>query len=189
MKKIAFVLVLLVLFFGCLFQPPEPPKNLPEDFEVEYSSGATHLEWGHYELKIDSKGNAVFEKTIETSLTKKYEFTVSESERKKIFDAVVLNSFFSLNENYEDPFVMDGGFTKISIKANGERKTVTLVNYSQEQFEKVKQEIGRLITYKLGEKAFSFNDLMDECPEKETECSGKPEDFECRDWNYYCRWS
>jgi len=156
---------------------------------VEYESGATHLEWGHYELSIDSEGKAVFTKTIETAITKEYKFEVSETERKKIYDAVVLNSFFSLNDNYSDPSIMDGGFTKISIKANGERKTVTVVNSAVEQFEKVENEIGRLINYKIGEEAFSFNDLMDECPQRETECKKETEESnECLDWKYYCGW-
>lgn len=99
MKKIIFLLIFAVLLFGCPY-PPEPPKELPEDFEVEYGSGATHLGWGHYTLKIDSQGKAVFEKTMETAMTKKYEFDVSESERKKIYDAVVLNGFFNLNDKY-----------------------------------------------------------------------------------------
>ncbi|MBU2100672.1 hypothetical protein KKG83_07430 [Candidatus Micrarchaeota archaeon] len=186
MKKIVLLLALFVLFFGCPFNP-EPPKELPEDFEVEYSSGATHLEWGQYSLKIDSKGKAVFEKSIETSMKKSYEFTVTESERKKIYDAVVLNNFFNLNEKYEDPMIMDGGWSKIKITANGNTKTVITVNASNEQFEKVENEIGRLITHKIGEKAFDFTDFVDDCGEKEIACNGK-DTIECSEWSYYCAW-
>jgi len=173
LKKVFLILILIVFVFGCP-NPPQPPETLPADFEVSYDSGATHLEWGHYELSIDSQGKAVFEKTMETALSKKYEFDVSESERKKIFDAVVINNFFGLNDNYNDPSIMDGGFTKISIKANGKRKTVLVVNSSVDQFDKVENEIGRLITHKIGEEAFSFQDLMDEYPEKEI-----PKEFYC----------
>jgi len=188
MKKIILLLVLIIFVFGCP-NPPQPPETLPADFEIEYESGATHLEWGHYELSIDSKGKALFRKTIETAISKKYEFDVTESERKKIYDAVIIHNFFGLNDNYDDPFVMDGGFTKISIYAEGTRKTVSVVNTSVEQFSKVSNEIGRLITSKIGEEAFSFTDLRDDCPEKEIECKGKTEeDFECSDWMYYCGW-
>lgn len=188
MKKIVLILVLLIVVFSGCFQPVEPPKELPSDFEVEYENGAMHLEWGHYELKIDNAGKALFKKTIETDLSKEYKFDVSTSERKKIYDSVVINGFFNLNQEYSDPFTMDGGFSKISIKAEGKTKTVTVINYSQEQFNKVKNEIGRLITSKIGEKAFDFTDLRDDCSEKENECQGK-ESMECMEWKKYCEWN
>ncbi len=162
MKKIALILIIFcILFSGCI-GPSEPPEELPEDFEIEYGSGAMHLEWGQYNLKIDNMGNAVFEKTQGTDLSRKYEFTANEAELKIIYGAVMINNFFSLDDQYEDPAIMDGGWTEISIKANGERKTVKLLNYSQRQFEKVEAKIVGLIVSKLGDDAFSFTDLLDE---------------------------
>ncbi len=161
MKEIALIsIALLVLFAGCV-QQPELPAELPEDFEVEYGSGAMHLDWGYYTLKIDSGGSAVFEKLRGVDSSKRYSFSVSEPERKKIYDSAMVNGFFSLNDNYEDLFVMDGGWSKITIRANGKSKTVNLQNYYLDSFEKVETEISTLILSKVGEEAFSFTDLAD----------------------------
>ncbi len=159
MKKAVLILVVFcALFSGCV-QPPS--EELPADFELEYGSGAMHAEWGQYRLEMDSEGNAVFEKTAGIDQSKKYEFVASEAERKKIYDAAVVNGFFSLNDKYEDPTIMDGGWSEINIRANGETKTVTVYNSPQPQFEAVEAEISRLIISKQGEDAFSVADLVD----------------------------
>ncbi|MBU1930800.1 hypothetical protein KJ972_04790 [Candidatus Micrarchaeota archaeon] len=187
MKKIFFGLaVFAFLLVGCT-QPPNPPGELPSDFEVSYGNGAMHLEWGQYNLEIDASGNAVFEKTRGISLSKKYEFTASKSERKKIFDAVVTNNFFSLNEQYQDPSIMDGGWSRIRITANGETKTVTMSNFYLESFDRVESQIGELIISKLGENAFSLNDLSEECSAKKSECIGSTSS-ECNEWKDFCGW-
>ncbi|MBU0636260.1 hypothetical protein KKE06_04505 [Candidatus Micrarchaeota archaeon] len=187
MEKIFLSLAVFAFLLAGCSQPPEPPGELPADFEVEYESGAMHVEWGQYSLKIDSSGNAVFEKTMGMALSKKYEFNASESERKKIFDAAVTNGFFSLNEQYQDPSIMDGGWSSIQIKSDSETKTVTVTNFYLEQFDKVEAEITGLIVSRIGERAFSFDDLEEDCSQKKSECNGK-DSSECNEWKDFCEW-
>lgn len=82
---------------------------------------------------------------------------------------------------------MDGKWSEITIKANGKSKTITVLNYTQDQFNKVRNEIARLVRAKIGEKAFDFTDFLNDCPEKELECKGI-ESAECWDWKFYCKW-
>ncbi len=184
-KTVLFICLAVLMFAGCP-NPPQPPETLPSDFSVEYESGAMHLEWGHYELSIDSKGNGVFKKSMGMNLTKEHEFKVSEQERKKIYDAVIVNSFFGLNNNYDDPSIMDGGFSKISITAEGENKTVNVVNTNVDAFDKVKTEIINVLK-KHVENPFSFDDLKEDCSKKKAECM-EENSFECEEWQEFCEW-
>ncbi len=180
-----FAFTLAVLLSGCI-QPPQPTE-LPPDFSFEYGTGAMHLEWGSYLFRVDSSGNASFKKTRETALVKTYEFAVSGEERLKIYQAAASNGFFSLQDMYEDPSIMDGGWSEISITANSATKTVSMRNYSLPQFENIASEIVALLKSKLGEDCFNFDDILEDCGKKKAECEGR-DTIECSDWKYFCGW-
>ena len=43
--------------------PAELPASIPGDLEIQYSWGSCHGGWGRYELTINAKGEANFEKS------------------------------------------------------------------------------------------------------------------------------
>ena len=161
-KIVILILITVIIAFSGCVQQLGVPNELPEDFDVKYGTGAIHAEWEQFNFEMDNQGNAIFEKTMGTDKSEKYEFIVSESERKKIYDAVVINNFFSLKDKYEDPTIMDGGWSEITITANGESKTAILLNENQEQFAEVENEIEKAIISELGIDAFSITNLMNE---------------------------
>ncbi|MBN1941326.1 MAG: hypothetical protein JW772_04035 [Candidatus Diapherotrites archaeon] len=186
MKRIIFALLvlLIVLFSGCP-QPPMPPVDtLPNDFALDYSSGAMHLEWGRYSLTIDSDGSSVFTKGMGLRMETQDTFTASEEEMLGIYNAALTSGFFSLAEYYEDPFIMDGGWSKIRITGNGESKLVSVANASVTAFEQVESKITGVIKAHLGDNAYDF---WQDCPAKKIECENNWENV-CDEWQDYCEW-
>ena len=197
MKKIICLLIISIVFLSGCPTVPEPTE-LPDDFDLTYSSGATHIDWGWYELKVGVDGKAVFTKGAGMAMKKSYSFEATEEELLEIYKSAVKNNFFSLLEEYQDPFVMDGGWSEIEIRADGSSKKVSVINFSQEQFDEIKSKIASLIIAKLGEDAFSLA-FFEYCDEMKTECSSltgeclddiecELKTYECEEWAYYCSW-
>ena len=155
MKYLILILGLIVLFSGC---SGPASSEMPDDFSFEYSTGAMHAEWGTYDFTCDEGGNAEFMAEREGEIKKSHQFQVSEEDRQKVYKAVAENNFFNLQNEYTDPSIMDGGYSTISVHANGEGKTVTLNNYYLNQFENVEVAINAVIFKYAGEDAYSFSD-------------------------------
>ncbi len=202
MKKLFLILevvLILVLFLGCTDSPSENPEKI----SFSYSSGAMHLDWGSFEVSVDSSGNGILLKKMGMSMELQKTFSLSQEEMKEVFNTASKNGFFSLNDSYDDPFVMDGGWSKISISTDSSTKTVSMYNYSLQQFSTVESKIASLVNEKLGANAFDLSEFRDYCPQKETECKNfimsdecNPENpsevnedcFICLDWWDYCGW-
>jgi hypothetical protein len=156
MKKfLAALLVVSIFLSGCL-SGFEPASELPEDFELHYATGAMHKEWGVFYFDVDSQGNAVFTKTQGFDQEEELSAHASKEELLAIYNSALANGFFALQDEYQDPSIMDGGWDEITIKAGGLTKTVNLQNYDLEEFTAIETEINRLIISKLGEGAFSM---------------------------------
>jgi len=181
------LIVLCFLFSGC-FELIEPPASeMPKDFEFSYGTGAMHAEWGQFNLKVDGSGHAMFEKSFGLAIKKSYDFSLSELERIHVYNAVTRNGFFSLNKNYADQSIIDGGWSQITVTAENETKTVRVVNTEQDSFSKIEGKISKIILSKIGQGAFDSDDLEEECALKEQECNAV-KSIECEDWAYYCGW-
>jgi hypothetical protein len=165
--KIFFGIIIFILFFGCFEPPIEPPTEVPNDFEITYKSGAMHIEWGWNQASIDSAGNATCTTGMGMNLEKTFEFTVTKEEMLPIYQAVVVNQFFSLNDEYEDPSIMDGGWSHITVKANGDTKTVSIINYHNENYSKVASALINLVNSK--KECFKYR-FIDNCEEQITPC-------------------
>jgi hypothetical protein len=181
--KIVFLGLISVLILSACIQSPEEPTELPEDFKLNYSIGAMHLEWGSNEFEVDSSGNAVFYDKMGTAMSLKYEFQITKKELLEIYKIAVKNNFFSLSD-MEDPSIMDGGWKKISITANEENKTVSMSNTSNHNFDEIQKSIVSLIKEKKPE-IYSYDSFKNACPEKEIECI-ESNSTECLEWKEYC---
>lgn len=140
MRKLVFALMLLLV--GCT--TPETPESVPEDFQLKYQTGATHAEWGTYALRIYPNGSAIFNKSA-YNYSRKDSILITEKEMLDIYTVIVQNNFFQLKEEYMDPSIMDGGYSKITVNADGKEHTVTVVNTEQEQFNKLEDKINEII--------------------------------------------
>ena len=157
-KKIAVMMLFLAALLGCVSPPPQAGE-LPEDFRLEYGSGAMHLEWGAYYLTVENGGESLFTKTSGFDERKEIPFKASEGELLEIYNAALANNFFALNSSYTDPSIMDGGWSEISITANGSTHSVSMNNYSMQQFDAVEEKIVAMIKANLGQDAFSLEEL------------------------------
>ena len=186
MKKEIFALAIAALFLisGCITPPPPPVNKLPEDFELRYESGAMHLDWGYSELEVDAEGKAVFVQHLGMEMQKSFDFQATEEELLKIYNSALKNGFFGLREQYYDPSIMDGGWSRITITANSSTHSVELQNFYLQQFDAVEAEINSLIAKKLGEEALSY-DFRKDCQTKKQECEGTGT-VECEEWINYC---
>ena len=202
MKNIILILgavLILVLFLGCTDIPPENPEKI----SFSYSSGAMHLDWGSFEVNVDSSGNGTLLKKMGLSMELQKTFSLSQEEIKEVFDTASKNGFYSLNESYDDPFIMDGGWSRISISTDSSTKTVTMNNYFLQQFDTVETKIASIVIKKLGANAFDLSEFRNLCPQKEGECKSfimsancdpdapsevSEECFVCLDWFDYCDW-
>jgi len=182
MKKVVFALILLVILSGC----NEPPQTgeVPVDFDVSYSTGAAHIEWGSTEIHLSHDGTGYMKKTMGRFMETTKNFSVTKSDLQEVYNSVVKNNFFSLNNSYEDPFVMDGGFERATITADGSTKTVNLVNITNERFDAVTTSIYSVVNSKIETQNINFGDY---CDAKKSGCE-KSFTPECEEWNELCEW-
>lgn len=147
---IAFIFILIAT--GCI-KPVEPSSSIPEDLEVRYSYGACHAEWGRTNVVIDAQGNGVYE-SGSGSLTEdgRFEnekfrktFKLNESELLGLLSNIEKSGFYSLEDDYSNPGIMDGGCQSISVTKNNSTKMVSISNAeSPEAYSKVAELIGEV---------------------------------------------
>ena len=193
------ILLLTFLLFGCT--DSNAPKN-PEKISFSYSSGAMHLDWGSFEIIVDEEGNGTYYDRMGMSMELEKKFTLTKEEMREVFDIAAKNGFYSLNDSYNDPSIMDGGWNKLSITTDDYTKTVNLSNYNLPQFSEVSSKIYSLANEKLGANGLS-NNFKDYCPEKKIECNEFSEEqcnaldssekdyldcYDCVEWEEYCEW-
>ena len=122
--KCKYLIILFLIVFGCI----NPPRStsVPADFEVTYSYGACHAEWGVTTITIDANGNGNYESTIGTP--NEAEFTVSEEDLMGLLNKIDESGFYSLNDYYSDPLTVDGSCQSIFITKNNITKSVAISN-------------------------------------------------------------
>jgi len=173
-----FLIFLIIFISGCSsFQQVEV---LPDDFELYYEDSAMHLEWGQDILEIDTENNAAYTQKKGSGMEMISEFNIEEEKLLEIYNKALENNFFGLQNNYEDPTIMDGGIQVIEIKGQGASKKVTLVNYYMYELDTLSSMILNLVPQEMRDR--KFNDL---CPEKMTECSNDNSEV-CTEWVHYC---
>ncbi len=133
-----------------------------------------HLDWGAYYLSIDTQGNAEFVKTRGND-EETLKFTATKEELLEVYNTANNSGFFSLNNDYTDPSIMDGGWNKISITANGTTKSVRMNNYSADEFDAVENKINEIITNHLGLNAYDISDIGTDSVDFTPEYCGKAE--------------
>ena len=108
---VAILVCLMSMNYACTPTPtpnhtptPEPtitPGLVPADLEIEYSWGACHMDWGFYQLIINSEGEANFEKSqnIAEPFSKQSQFSLTEDELVGLYQEIKNNNFFTFSAN------------------------------------------------------------------------------------------
>lgn len=154
-----------------------PLAGVPVDFEVVYGFGATHAERGRTTYTITADGVVVIEKskgrgTIPKRLpiarganyaaapketvppnpapqpeVRQCKLTAGELAGlwKNIQDA----KFFGLEKNYTNSHIMDGTSSYLTIKANGQEHSVTVINSQVKAYDQITGKIKKMISKKI----------------------------------------
>ena len=144
----AVVLAGLIFFLVFTVSSPAQPANVPEDFEVVFTSSPALVgeDIDIESLKITAGGTVVLspkvwyagqipdytrEELPELSLE------LAPEALSAIFNAITENDFFTLNENYNDPNIMDGDWAELTITAGGQTHTVRTRNINVDAFDRI----------------------------------------------------
>jgi len=161
MKRLSGGLIVVVLAFWLVASPactpPEPPASVPGDLEIYYSWGACHVEWGRYELTINSNGEANFIKSLgppsppigEAEFREQSKFNLSDEELLGIYREIIKNNFFGLSESYRDPEIMDGDCSSLRVKAEGKEHEVFVANREIAPFDRITAKITAILDGKV----------------------------------------
>ena len=154
-KIVAILFVIFTIIFISCSKDKEPVFVFdPADSGIYYESGAEHEEWGKSTFEILKGGKSTYNKYEHLELKETHTFETSEAELAKILNIAGQNGFLSLNDEYEDPAIMDGGYDTITIHYGDNSKTVTLKNYHILEFSLIESEIYKLFSEKIGKKIY-----------------------------------
>lgn len=156
-----FSLGILVLS-GCV----KAPKEVPKDFHLKYSWGSCHQTRGWHALEINPSGQAVLILS-ENGIYNKKEYNFTEQELLEIYQEVVKNNFFKLEEQYSNPNLIDGNCLhlkvwtdvkkhKISIENKDVREVKQITDKIKEILESKDEDWKRLNKEKLSNKTLTF---------------------------------
>lgn len=124
----------------------DPSKvKTPEDFEIFYSAGPTHADWGGGEsLAVTAGGDVTARKgnpgrmsPRETPAASEKTLRISPNQVKKIYAQVLACRFFQLEREYAVRGIMDGGTEFLRVRAGGREHSVSLRNTHVERFSRI----------------------------------------------------
>lgn len=163
----ALLLAFIFLFSG-LFSTSVLAQDIPEDFEVVYTSSPALVgeDIDIESLTITAGGavvlspkvwyagqipNYIREELPELSLQ------LAPEALSTIFNAITENDFFTLNESYTDPNIMDGDWAELTITAGGRTHTVRTRNIKVNAFDRITITINGQLPEQRGLKYNAIN--------------------------------
>jgi HEAT repeat protein len=124
---------------GVIIEPS--PRAISQNIalEIYYTHGACHAEWGRTNIWIDGNGKGLYEsgsgsliifeneERFEHEMFRKM-FVLNETELLGLVDELERSEFYSLNDRYYDPEVIDGYCATISVTRDNVAKSVSVAN-------------------------------------------------------------
>ena len=147
--------------------------SFPSDFELDVFSGGSAPWTKLFRLQIDSGGQVVYSimypkdrgSGVWTTISN---FVFSSDELSVIWNAIVKNDFFGLNDSYNGSEV-DGTFANMAIIANNQNNIVNTENIGVRKFDDIVRTINSLTP---GSYDLFYNALFNRAPEKPNTPSG-----------------
>jgi len=127
----------------CIKVDPES-VSVPSDFEITYTSGPLHAEWGGG-VTITAKANGTVterEQGRPSSRGMRPEekvttYRLSQKEVSQLYAQVVACRFFELKDRYWNQRIMDGGSRSLKVVAGGRTHNVTTYYYIVNRFNRL----------------------------------------------------
>ena len=142
----------------------------PSDFEVDAYCGGFTLWTDLYRIQIDSQGHGVYsicyaEDRDTADFTEIIQFNLDQNEMNQLWDEIVNNDFFNLNESYSesdifpdtDIQISGGTFANIIITANGEQHVVETQHIDVPEFDNIMMAINSVTP---GDNDLFYNGLL-----------------------------
>lgn len=111
------------------------PNEVPSDFELIYSYGPTHADWGGgVRVRLSSGGAYVVERQprpsrpIPDQWTVKAKGSLPKDKLGKVYRALAENRFWELRNNYDNPSIQDGWVQSLRVRAGGRLLWVVMSN-------------------------------------------------------------
>jgi hypothetical protein len=146
------------------FAPPPTPTDVkpcaevdmnaisvPSDFSIAYFAGPSHRNWSGRRIQVvvgaDGVvkyfvGNVPRTKGAPSELPLKQR-KISKEQVKRIYARVVACGFFDLKRSYRNPRIRDGGYSRLSVTADGRTNHVSVSYYSVTRFSSIVAALGR----------------------------------------------
>jgi len=170
-KKITcFVICMLMITSSIMFVSAASEKNkkeststsAPSDFELLATAGGIAPWESKSKLEINSDGEAKYYSMdpIESGTWNLVdEFTLTSTQLDEIWDELIANDFFNMDDNYEDTKWKGGSYAELTVTGDGETKTVRTQNIIIKAFNAIMDVIN---TYIPGDNGLYYNALTDE---------------------------
>jgi len=127
------LLVLMSSNTGCFTKPSPLPMSdkVPKDLAIVDSKGDCHPERGTTDIEINARGEGSYQSRsgiMFMHVQFRKTFILNETELLGLVDELEKSGFYSLNDSYYDPEVIDGYCASISITRNNVTKSVSVAN-------------------------------------------------------------
>lgn len=153
---------------------------IPDDFELIGYSISNDTWRDNFKLEINKDGLSKYycmyqEDRDQLKWTLLHEFTISANAIDEIWNEILDNDFFNLDNLYESPIsVLGGGYAKLTITGNGQTNTVKTENIVVPKFDRIVTKINMIIPE---DSNLIYNSLMkyesNSCPFKPDKPSGE----------------
>jgi len=135
--------------------------NTPDDLEIEYFWNDYFMD-PRYNLTINSNGDAILEVVLGISIEQK-QYKFSKEELFEIYNEIITNNFFELNETYyPDHMILDGFGLSLRVRANNQDHKVTVSNVRVNQIENITHKIMLILDSKKDEYSYIEYNLPDD---------------------------
>ena len=138
-------------------------SNYPDDFEMMAYSVSIDTWETNYKLEINNEGLTRYycmypEDREQLEWTLLNEFTIPSNSMDELWNEILDNDFFNLDNLYESPIsVLGGGYAKLTITGNGQTNTVKTENIVVPKFDRIVTKINMITP---GDSNLIYNSLM-----------------------------
>ncbi len=149
-------------------------SDCPEDFSMFIYCGGLNIWSNIYMLDINANGeasyyNITYENLTIDNFTPVYHFYFTSEEINDIWNSIITNDFFNLNNHYERTSVCDGSFANITITGDGITHSVQTDNIDMYKLDNIVKKINSLSP---GDYDLFYNALFNHAPVTPSQPSG-----------------
>jgi hypothetical protein len=176
-KKILGILICMLLIINPYIiqtaKNESNEQNYPSDLEIQIECGGNAPWTKLFKLEIEPTGEASYyivypEDRYNGDWTFITSFDLIESEMDQIWNKIISNGFFDLDETYTFP-ATDGTFANMTVTANGETHSVETDNIDLFEFDDIIRTINQLTP---GKNDLFYNAVYNDPPSKPAKPSG-----------------